>query len=994
MRQFAIALLLLGSSMGGVRAQTPAPAGPDIAFGPDGSVSSLVLETGGENVVDLKKPGRGFYVTAWANGNTEEIRLAGIRRQGNTLVVSRGDALPRFTFEVRSNPRYLALKLVRAEGLPPNQPALRIEIRCRAGVVARGLDYMTSGQFQLRDRMDVKVVEGAWKFLWHGNPKDPLGAIALYPAGDPDKEDEALLEVWVNEDLPKPAIKDPWTKERARQWLDECWRLYGDQTMMVIAAQSPEELYAMTDVAERAGVKSVYLHTDTWRGDYWPIAQSHVYVNPKVFPKGLDDLKKYAAHLRQRGMYLCLHTTSGGIGPSDTRRIAGHVTRELASWGAGALEESVTPAATQIRFRPARGTCYPSNLPRNFTPVYARLDDEIIQVGAFEDTDRAVWTLKGCIRGVGATKAASHAGGAELVGLISAYGQNFVPDVDSALMEEIAGEFADLANAIGLGRLEYDAAEINGVPPWGINKYNTLVTRRLDHPVISNNSGGRPAWSNIELWFNRCAALRPPPCTSISSFTTETGFRRATPEFEFNTSLAKIITEGLANKLIIQKSQAMFGINQAMLAGHGLSAKFLEDFRLWHAAGRLATKEQRAALKQALDEKPAGKLTLIAPHHFIGGFVGAGIRETPDAYEVAPVRILARPTDAPATLGVEAALVSPRQFVKPGQILEFNNPNAPQPLTWTIRVLPEVEPCVTPTQAKVTADGPTILDSYLTGVAGANQGAQVKHPLDMQPWGKPALVLMTQASLQPKADEVRNQAYAKYAQDGDGVVVSAENPRDQAFMKEDDLPSWARTVAMPGHGLSLDVTGDGSGAVLVIQLSAGGVRDYVVKIDFTGKRTIVIPTGEVSWADGNWGRRPGTERFSYGVISGVAMGFGYIPAKASPRVKVENLQLLEDRPSKLINPVVALGAGELQVSGEVESGQYLHYTGGDTAGVYDENWHLLKQLPVTRRDYLMPSGKAPVSVKVAPGAPSPWLETQFFSEGAPIRIPKEGSAGL
>ena len=264
----------------------------------------------------------------------------------------------------------------------------------------------------------------------------------------------------------------------------------------------------------------------------------------------------------------------------------------------------------------------------------------------------------------------------------------------------------------------------------------------------------------------------------------------------------------------------------------------------------------------------------------------------------------------------------------------------------------------------------------------------------MQPWGKPALVLMTQASLQPKADEVRNQAYAKYAQDGDGVVVSAENPRDQAFMKEDDLPSLARTVAMPGHGLSLDVTGDGSGAVLVIQLLAGKARDYVVKIDFTGKRTIVIPTGEVSWADGNWGRRQGTERFSYGVISGVAMGFGYIPAKASPRVKVENLQLLEDRPSKLINPVVAVGAGELQVSGEVESGQYLHYTGGDTAGVYDENWHLLKQLPVTRRDYLMPSGKAPVSVKVADGAPTPWLETQFFSEGAPIRIPKEGSAGL
>ena len=193
---------------------------------------------------------------------------------------------------------------------------------------------------------------------------------------------------------------------------------------------------------------------------------------------------------------------------------------------------------------------------------------------------------------------------------------------------------------------------------------------------------------------------------------------------------------------------------------------------------------------------------------------------------------------------------------------------------------------------------------------------------------------------------------------------------------------------MPGHGLSLDVTGDGSGAVLVIQLSEGTSRDYIVKVDFTGKRTIVIPTGEVSWADGRWGRRPGTERFHYDRINGVAMGFGYIPAKTSARVMVENLQLLADRPSKLVNPVIAVGPGELQVTGEIETGQYLRYNGGDTVGVYDENWKSIRQLSVTRRNYIMPAGAAAVSVRVADGAPQPWLETQFFSEGQQIRIPK------
>ena len=116
-----------------------------------------------------------------------------------------------------------------------------------------------------------------------------------------------------------------------------------------------------------------------------------------------------------------------------------------------------------------------------------------------------------------------------------------------------------------------------------------------------------------------------------------------------------------------------------------------------------------------------------------------------------------------------------------------------------------------------------------------------------------------------------------------------------------------------GRGISMDVTGDGSSAVLVLQAFSSGVRDYVVKINFTGKRTIVIPNGEVSWADGYWGWRFGAKSFDYkGNVGALALGFGYIPARTSPRVKVENLQLLGDRESKLVNPVITTGARRAQ----------------------------------------------------------------------------------
>lgn len=949
---------------------------PGITFGPDGAVSSLVLETGGGNLVDERNPGRGFYLEGRENGSSVDLPLKQLERQGDKLVVSpsRDKPLPRFTFEVTSHPRYLALKLKRVEGLPANQPALNLEIRCRAAVVAQGLDYM------IHAGVKWQVLQAHWKYLWHRNPGDPLGGVALYPAGDPDKEDEALLEVWVSEDLPKPAIKEPWTKERARQWLEDFARRYADQTRMIIAAQSPRELYAMTEVAERAGVKQVYLHTDTWRGEYWPVHQSHVHINPAVFPKGLDDLKGYAAHLRQRGMFLLLHTTSGCIGPHDSRRIAGHVDRGLATWGRGTLEEALDPAATTVRFRPAPGTALPGNIHGFIGYGTVRVDEELIKVGAFENTDCEVWTLSRCARGTGATQAADHAKGTEMAGLISAYGQVYMPDVDSPLMVEMAGEYAELANAIGLGRLEYDAAEVNCYPPWGFQKYSDLVARRLDHPVLSNTSSGRPVPANIELKFHRYAHLAPDHGRVETSFTTETGFRRATSEYEFNSALAGAIADG-ATKLELCKSQAMFGINEAMLAAHGLSGEFLADFRRWNEVSRLALGEQRQALRQALAEQSEGKKSLIS-HNFAQGKMGARIRETPDAYEVVPLRVLTRPTDAPAMRGVESGIAAPRQFVEPGQILDFNNPYAAQPLTWVIRVLPEMAFGSGATN-RVSSEGQqAVVEQYLTGVAGVQPNAPAKAPGQNAPDKTPV-------RLQPKANEVRNQTYATYVQDGDGVVITADKARDQDFWKGDDLPNWARTVPMPGHGLSLDVTGDGSGAVLVIQLSGGGTRDYVVKIDFTGKRTIVIPSGEVSWADGRWGRRAGTERFGYDVVRGIAMGFGYVPAKVKPQVKVENLQLREDHPSRLVNPVIVVGAGEIQIAGEVESGQYLRYSGGNKAEVFDENWKPLRQLAVTVRDALMPAGRVLVSVRVADGTPRPWLETQFFTQGGPVRIPKD-----
>ena len=1116
-----------------------------IAFGADGSVASFVGEAGSENLIDRANPGRGFFLQTDGRLGEQVIRLDRVEQSGKTLVVSRsGNSLPRFTFDVARGAHYLAIKLRRVEGLPTNATTLHLEMRCQSSVHPLSLDCMIATECRGAElsQLDDKCIRADWNYLWHRNPADLLGGVAIYPGGNPEKEDDSLLEIWANEDVPKPAINEPWTVARASQWIDDYVKRFSDQTMTVIAAATPDELYAMTDYAEHAGMKQIYLHTDTWRGEYWPVKNSHIHVNTQVFPRGEADLKKYIDHLRQRGMFLALHYCSGGIGPADPKRIAGHVDRNLASWGAGTLEESVDKQARTLRFRPAPGCELPlaassiegqrANANPFFVTSFVRVGEEIVSVGSFEDTDKPVWTLKDCARGCGATTATAHAQGAEAQGLYSGYGQNFIPDVDSPLFEEMAKEYADFANTVGLDRLEYDALEIHSYPPWGTQKFTDLVARRLDHPVVTGCSGGFPVWSNIEARFNRVrkSALRGTWVTA--AFTLERGYRRATDLAEFNYSIARDVVGG-GGELRFQKSEAMFGITTDMLNGHGLSGQFGDSLRIWKGLLPVLTTEQRQDLGRIL-QPPSAKRSLIQTFG-AGGYDSVIIREAKDAYELVPMRVMVRREgDAPWMAGVESPAVGPRQFVRPGEVIQLENPYQAQPASFTIRVLSELADGGTGNEAVVGNQEHTVLDEYLTGVPG-NQGSSApKHPLDgaswvwfgdkdpastaasktvylrriievpahgklvaaslfysadnqmdayvngrkaassdtwqivlhtditallhpgknlvalaarnsggpggvvatirlqmddgrkitvptdsswmatdkktegwelpassdtkwgsalafasygAGPWGKGALLVAKGGALQPKASEVQNQRFAHYAQDGDGVVLTAENPRTEDLWIEKDLPFWSRTLHMPGHGLSMEVTGDGSGAVLVLQIEGSGARDYVVKIDFTGKRTIAIPTGEVSWANGCWGRRPGTERFGYNMITGVAMGFGYISAQSSPRVKVERLHLLEDRPSSLVNPIITTGTGTLAVRGVIETGQYLCYTDGNTVTVMDENRKKLKDLPITQRDFKTPSGFAPVSVSVSKGAPLPWLEVQFTTQGPPVRVP-------
>jgi len=282
----------------------------------------------------------------------------------------------------------------------------------------------------------------------------------------------------------------------------------------------------------------------------------------------------------------------------------------------------------------------------------------------------------------------------------------------------------------------------------------------------------------------------------------------------------------------------------------------------------------------------------------------------------------------------------------------------------------------------VARAGDAIVESYRTGADAAG-----KHVID---GAKAGQTVSTANSILPKAKDIHNQRFAQFVQDGDALVMTAENQRTRPARIEEDLPSWRKDFSMvTGRGIAMDIEGDGSGAEVLLQLSGGGTRDYVAKIDFKGSRTITIPSGEASWADGNWGWRFGAKHFDYSRVHGASLGYGFIPPKTNPRVRISDIRVLVDVPSKLVNPVIVTAAGKLRVNGEIETGCYLRYDGGDVAAVHDRNWRKLKELKVARENYVMPAGYAPVRVDVAGGAPRPWLELQAIVTGKPMVV-KEG----
>lgn len=632
----------------------------------------------------------GFHMRYFDGEEYTDTILAHASTDGSLVAVSQSGGYPRFTFRIDAYDKHVSVHLVNVEGIP--------EEKLRAYGVYLKLEGNAAIGF--KDLDDVVYSSGSdpvylrWQHLWGATLDGNRGGVALYDGTlDGAALDACLASIWANEDLPRPAGQTGWSESDVLAWVENYRTNIVHLNEVILEASTPSQLYNLTEaIAFSNNVKRVYLHTATWRGEYWPNYYSRVHVNTNVFPAGASDLKAYADYLASHGVKLRLHSVSCGIGRNDPDYVAGTVDRRLDSWGAGTLEEAVGSSGSRLLFRPDAGTVVPllgqgiAHVHKTSYYNYFRIGEEIVKVGRISRTEENVWVLENCVRGYEGTDAFSHPADEQMAGLYCSYGQNYIPAYDldqtNSLMNELALEYATFVNYLQLGHLHFDGPEIHRTFPWTERELFNRIYSYVDHPTSSSRVGSAIA-AHFEQDFS---GIRDD--LSLGYFALDVDLRLDEPsrlpatsrlDTHFHAQESIMLN---ARRVFFSVPQSGYGITEAVMNNHGQFDEMNSLFGDWiklapvlHAddvayVAAVTTRTSGSSHYESEDvlvlgKNPAGKYT-FTPHHVMGRTDGS---------------------DLPFMIEQEKGTVPRKQLTTAGTTLTLNNKKPAQSLNFVIRVV-------------------------------------------------------------------------------------------------------------------------------------------------------------------------------------------------------------------------------------------------------------------------------------------------------------------
>jgi len=280
------------------------------------------------------------------------------------------------------------------------------------------------------------ILLGAETAQAHGLEPAVFGVIACPEAEYLDAIER--FEVAAGVPSPRPGgvwnKKSPWTKRSYFFLTDFC------------ESQFDEALA----IARRGGFHMILLGQESWAQ-----GTGHYEINRERFPDGLEGLKRTLQRFKDAGFRVGLHFLGPSIYPPDPYLVP--VPDPRLVHGAAATLAADVDAKSQ--FIPVEAV--PERFPKEDggyegEGTVLQVGDELIAYG--KRSLEAPFGFAECQRGHLGTRPGAHRKGDRVVHLVRSYGYHMF-DVDTSLLDEVAGHFGKVANACGIDMIYFDGSE-------------------------------------------------------------------------------------------------------------------------------------------------------------------------------------------------------------------------------------------------------------------------------------------------------------------------------------------------------------------------------------------------------------------------------------------------------------------------------------------------------------------------------------------------------
>ncbi len=187
----------------------------------------------------------------------------------------------------------------------------------------------------------------------------------------------------------------------------------------------------------------------------WASSTGHYPINTRTFPRGLDGLRDTVKRMQRAGFRVGLHYLAPSIYPPDaylTPVPDPRLVRDAFADLAGDVDEKADfiPTAGPPEAFPAEDGGYEGH------GAVLQIGSELLQYR--ERSMAPPYGFRGCTRGLHGTRPAAHAKGERVAHLLKSYGY-FLFDMDTNLIDEVADNFARVANTCGIDMVYWDGSE-------------------------------------------------------------------------------------------------------------------------------------------------------------------------------------------------------------------------------------------------------------------------------------------------------------------------------------------------------------------------------------------------------------------------------------------------------------------------------------------------------------------------------------------------------